>query len=130
MRRLSVAIVGLTLLSGLALKAHHSYAEFDLQRTVSVEGTISQLLYANPHVMLTIAAPNDASFTAEWANVGALERGGVTERTLKVGDRVIVTGNPARDPDARKLARLSQVRRPADRWQWVRGQGASTSPAQ
>jgi hypothetical protein len=125
MKRLLVAVVGSTLLSGMAPLAHHSYADFDLQRTVSVEGTVSQVLYANPHVVLTIATPDRASVTAEWANVRALEGGGVTEGTLKVGDSVIVSGNPARDPANRRLARLSEVRRPADGWQWVRGQGAA-----
>jgi hypothetical protein len=129
MTRLFVAVVGATLLSGMAPQAHHSYADFDLQRTVSVEGTLSQVLYANPHVMLTITTPDRASFTAEWANVRALEGGGVTEGTLNIGDRVIVSGNPARDPANRKLARLSEVRRPADGWQWVRGQGAVTPAA-
>jgi hypothetical protein len=84
--------------------------------------------YANPHVMLTITTAERATYTAEWANVRALEAGGVTERTLTIGDRVIVSGNPSRVAERRKLARLSEVRRPADGWQWMRGQGAATVP--
>ena len=128
MPRVLLAIVASTLLTGTPSLAHHSYADFDLQRTASVEGTISQVLYANPHVMLTIITPDRATYTAEWANVRTLEAGGVTERTLAIGDRVIVSGNPSRVAENRRLSRLSEVRRPADGWQWVRGQGAGTVP--
>jgi hypothetical protein len=74
MKGVMLAGVASALLSGTALLAHHSYADFDLQRTVSVEGTISQVLYANPHVMLTIATPEHVTFTAEWANCAPSRR--------------------------------------------------------
>lgn len=125
--RSAAALVLAMLLGGPAL-AHHSYAEFDTAQTVSVEGTVTNVLYANPHVMLQITTGEAKTYAAEWANVGSLQAGGVSQGTLRVGDRLIVSGNPARDPQVLKLARLSEVQRPADGWRWRRGEGASVGP--
>jgi len=43
---------------------------------------------------------------------------GVTKETLKPGDRVIITGSPARDPAAYRV-HLKKIQRPADGWEWV-----------
>jgi hypothetical protein len=34
--------------------AHHSYAAFDLESTVSIEGELSDVVWAKPHVLMTI----------------------------------------------------------------------------
>ena len=61
-------------------------------------------------------------YGAEWANPGRLSQQGITRDTLKPGDRVILTGSPARDPNVYRL-HLKRIDRPADGWKWIgRGQ--------
>jgi hypothetical protein len=43
---------------------------------------------------------------------------GVLKDTLKVGDDIIVTANPARSSEDSTRALLKSIRRPADGWSW------------
>ena len=42
----------------VTLRAHHSSAMYDQQRTVTLHGFVTQILWKNPHVSITIK--NDA----------------------------------------------------------------------
>jgi hypothetical protein len=115
-RTLPAAMVILVLASG-SVRAHHGYPNFLLNQTASVEGDIQELKYANPHVVLKIRTADGAVYTAEWQGASWLEYfAHVTLTTLKVGDHVIVSGAPARDPASHELVRLKEVRRPRDGW--------------
>ena len=118
MRRTMIIVAGIILLAGSWTRAHHSYAEFLLDRTASVEGTLEKLSLGNPHAILTLRTKDSAVYTAEWRPLTQLERMGVDRTTLKVGDILIVSGNPSRDASAFRLARLTEVRRPSDGWSW------------
>jgi hypothetical protein len=112
---LSAALLAVT-----SAAAHHSYSDFFLDRTVAVEGDLVRYTYANPHILLELKTRDASVYHAEWAAPNNVKRAGVDARTLKVGDHLVVTGNPARDPDARRLARLVDIRRPRDGWHWSR----------
>jgi hypothetical protein len=47
---------------------------------------------------------------------------GVTREALKVGDAVVITGNPARDPADQRL-RMVTVKRTSDGFNWGFRQG-------
>ena len=105
---------------------HHSFAVYYLEdQAVSLEGELMALDYVNPHAWVHVAAADTAGrvhrVSAEWSNPGRLKRQGITRDTLKPGDRVIVTGSPARDPSEYKM-HLKRIERPADGWKWI-GQG-------
>jgi hypothetical protein len=105
---------------------HHSFAAYYLEdQTVSIEGELMELDYLNPHSWVHIAAADTTDrvhrVSAEWSNPGRLQQQGITKDTLKPGDRVIVTGSPARDPSEYKM-HLKRIERPADGWKWI-GQG-------
>jgi hypothetical protein len=53
----------------------------------------------------------------EWGGASQLSRRGVSQGTLKPGDRVIVTGNPSRNPKETK-SRMVSIVRPSDGWRW------------
>jgi hypothetical protein len=111
--------VALAVLAGAAsTSAHHSYAQFDQDRTVSVEGTIQSVLYANPHVVLTVQTKDNVVYTATWRAAMQLNRQGVDRAHLKAGDTIAISGNPARDAAVHELSRISVVRRPSDGWVW------------
>ena len=78
--------------------AHHSYAMFDLHQTVTLQGTIRDFQWTNPHswIWVDVAGANGA--TEQWGIEGMspnyLERRGWTKRTLKPGDKVSVVIHP------------------------------------
>ncbi|HUQ71674.1 MAG TPA: DUF6152 family protein [Planctomycetaceae bacterium] len=117
-------VVGILVLAGSsAAFAHHSYGSFFLDRTASVEGEIQQLRFANPHVVLQIRTRDGSLYTATWGPAYQVERAGVTKTTLKIGDHVIVSGAPPRDPGAHELMPVWEIRRPRDGWVWKHQRG-------
>jgi hypothetical protein len=110
------------LLVGSAAWAHHSFsATYDETAKVRIEGEIAQFLFRNPHSMVHVSAAADDGtvyrWTIEWAGVGTLSGEGVTRESLRIGDHVVVTGNPGRNPEEHRL-RLLSIERPSDGWRW------------
>ena len=117
MKRALPAAIVLFVLAGVPAAAHHSYAGFQLDQKVAVEGTLEQLKYANPHVVLTIRTADGVVYSAEWQAAWWLQyHARVTLTTLRIGDHLIVSGSPSRDPASRELVRLTEVRRTRDGW--------------
>ena len=86
--------------------AHHSQTLFDTTKTVTYQGTISRVSWSNPHVYFFIDAATTAGGTGapmermgiEGPGPTSLEKNfGWTKETLKVGDKVMVTGSPRKD---------------------------------
>jgi hypothetical protein len=98
-RRVTVAIL-LASLSGVAA-AHHSFAMFDANKSVTVSGAVKDFQWGNPHVWLDITAvlPDGASkaVSLELNGISGLVRAGWKPATLKPGDRIKVTYHPLRD---------------------------------
>lgn len=104
------------------LSAHHSFsATYDQSKTVSVEGKVTQFLLRNPHSFLHVAVVGkdgkEEIWNIEWAAAGQLGGAGVNRDSLKVGDPVVITGNPARDPADQRL-RMVTVKRTSDNFSW------------
>ena len=109
------------------LYAHHSFtATYDTSKTVTVEGKITQFLLRNPHSFLHIAVigkdGKEEAWNVEWAAAGQLGGASVTRDSLKVGDPVVITGNPARDAADQRL-RMVTVKRTSDGFNWGFRQG-------
>ena len=121
---------GLALCIALAaagtLSAHHSYASFERDQTVTVEGRIDKVSFVNPHVLLTIQSTSE-TYTVEWLAVQALERAGITNAVLKTGDHIVVSGSPKKDPTDHTISLVKEVRRPSDGWHW--SQTPAAAPA-
>jgi hypothetical protein len=78
--------------------AHHSMAGFDRTKTVSLEGTVVQFKWANPHSWIEIDVPDATGKVVRW-NVemtapAFLAKAGWKSTSLKPGDKVTVVGNP------------------------------------
>jgi len=98
--------------------AHHSFAaEYHEEQTVTVEGTITAFLYRNPHAFVEIESTDTngvvAKWIAEWFGAGRLARIGVNADTLKLGDKITMTGAPSRDSKEHRL-HLKTLERPSD----------------
>jgi uncharacterized protein DUF6152 len=120
MKPLAVAI-GILILAATSLHAHHSYAGFfdPKERTVSIEGTLEDLLYANPHVVMKIRATDSTLYTVTWQSAMWVKRqAGVVKGTFKVGDQLVIVGAPSRDAESHEVTQVREVRRPSDQWSW------------
>jgi hypothetical protein len=109
-------------ISGSQLSAHHSFAATYFEdKQEKVEGDLVQFLFRNPHsfVHLEVKQANGevVRYAVEWGGGGQLGRQGVTRDTLKVGDHVIIIGNPGRNPEDHRL-RMIRLQRPSDGYTW------------
>jgi hypothetical protein len=100
-RVFSIAATGL-LLAALPVLAHHSFqAEYDENKLVTVNGTVTKVAWSNPHVILHMDVRDDAGKVANWqmelASPNGLLRQGWKVDSLKPGDQVSVSGYAARD---------------------------------
>ncbi len=78
--------------------AHHSMAGFDREHTVTLEGTVKEFSWQNPHCYIELEASGKDGKTVVW-NVemtapGYLIRAGWKKNAIKPGDKVKVVGNP------------------------------------
>ena len=66
MRRTFPAALVVLVLASVSARAHHSYPDFLLDQKVTVEGTLDELKYANPHAVLKIRTAEGLVYSAEW----------------------------------------------------------------
>ena len=110
MKRAMLALVlAAVLLSCITAYAHHSFAStYDESKKITVEGKLVQFLFRNPHSFVHVMAPDEDGtmqrWAIEWGGAGQLGGQGVTRETLKPGDKVIITGNPGRNPADHRVA--------------------------
>ena len=96
--RVAIA-VSLFLLVGGTLFAHHSHSTFDVSKEVTVEGTVTKVIWTNPHSLLFVdvkGATDVKKWSLEGPSPTGLARGGWTKDSIKVGDKITATGNPSR----------------------------------
>lgn len=81
--------------------SHHSHAMFDHAKEVSVTGTVTQLVFRNPHVFLYIDVKSEkgemVNYWVEMSNIPNMIRRGIGQTTFKPGDKVTVNLHPLRD---------------------------------
>jgi hypothetical protein len=107
--------------------AHHSFAMFDLEKQMTVEGTVKEFQWTNPHCWLQVNVPDDKGGTKEWSfemgAMGMLARTGWKSSTLKPNDKVTVIMNPLKSGGP--SGRLLKVTLPDGR---VMGPGGNAPP--
>jgi hypothetical protein len=102
-------IIAALVLAGPA-EAHHSLAGYDHARQRELEGVVAAFHYTQPHPFLVVAAA-DGDWRLEMDNLFELDSVGVTRETFRPGDRVSVSGAPARNgAHALYLRRLDRPR--------------------
>ena len=107
--------------------AHHSFAATYLEdKNVTIEGDIVQFLFRNPHSWVHVnVKEKDGSvvrYAVEWGGTGQLGAQGVTRESLKIGDHVIISGNPARKSENHQV-RMLALHRTSDGFGWGRKPG-------
>lgn len=80
-------------------QAHHSFAMFDFQKTVTVEGTVKDFQWTMPHVWIDVMVQTPDGLTqygVEALAIPILKGAGWTFNTLKPGDKITIVLNPLR----------------------------------
>lgn len=89
--RWSLLVVPLIL--ALRVFAHHGTAAYDTTNTVTVNGTITDFEFINPHVMVFFEVKNEKGSVDKWqGELNHLARYGWSRQTLKPGDQVTFSG--------------------------------------
>jgi hypothetical protein len=79
--------------------AHHSYAMFDMQKTVKLEATVARFKWQNPHAFIEADANvggRTERWTIEMTSPNNLAQSGWKRTTLRAGDKVTLHVHPLR----------------------------------
>jgi hypothetical protein len=91
-------VVTFAIAAAAPVRAHHSPAAFEAQKTVTLTGTVKEFRWQNPHTWIEIMVPNEKGQEVLWAieltSPTYLVRAGWKSTTLKAGDKVTVVGRP------------------------------------
>ncbi len=82
--------------------AHHSPAShYDMNKSITVTGVVTQFRLINPHARIYFNVTSDNGEAQKWLAEGnaaaILKRRGWNKETLKPDDVIEISGNPARD---------------------------------
>ena len=86
-------------LAPLPAIAHHSYAMFDMQKTVTLEATVVRFKWQNPHAFIEADAASRSGterWSIEMTSPNNLAQEGWKRTSLKPGDKVTVWVHPLR----------------------------------
>ena len=99
--KFALAIVALGIVAR-PVAAHHSFAMFDRDKTVELQGTVKDFQWTNPHSFLDAYVDDlkggaPVLWTLEFGAVHNLANQGWRPKTLMPGDKVLLTLHPAKD---------------------------------
>lgn len=80
--------------------AHHSFAPYDSQNSVTIEGTLKEVNFANPHVGVVVVAMKDGkeiAYSIHGRSPAEWRRDGWKPSDFRVGEKFNVVGFPRRD---------------------------------
>jgi len=111
MRKVLSVVAGvLAAAAALPVLAHHSFAaEFDANKPVKLEGTVTRMEWINPHSWIHIDVRTSSGEVQHWMVEGgapnALLRRGWTKNSLPTGTKIMVQGFQAKDGSMRANGR-------------------------
>ena len=97
---ISIAVLGLLAIS-VPLFAHHGNASYDPAKSVIVKGTVTDYVWANPHVFVKVDVKDDSGNVVHWIvegqNPDSMRQISWTKDTFKPGDVVEIDAMPAKN---------------------------------
>jgi hypothetical protein len=94
-----IVFISTVILSGNLL-AHHSFAaNYNVNKTITVDGVVTGFRFRNPHTVVNFNVTNADGSTTAWVSEGfaatSLRRVGWDKNTVKKGDLIRITGSAA-----------------------------------
>lgn len=101
-RAVSVFAVALGLLSvSMPLFAHHGTAAFDMRKTLTLKGVVTEWDWSNPHCLLQFDVTNEGGQVVHWIaetqNPANMVYRGWGKTSFKPGDEITVTLVPTKN---------------------------------
>jgi Family of unknown function (DUF6152) len=103
MKKLLIApvLIGVALAAASPMFAHHgSRVSYDLDKTVTVTGAVTEYQWQNPHVYVMFDVTDESGKVTTWAaetySPVVMTRNGWGHRSFKAGDKVTVTLWPSK----------------------------------
>jgi len=94
-------------------QAHHSFAMFDSDNQVRLQGTVKEFKWQNPHVYIWLDAPDSKGEMRTWqidcANPGILNRIGWKFNMIKPDDKLTVVVAPLRTGEPGALLKAVKI---------------------
>ena len=72
--------------------AHHGWSEYNNQQTLNLTGIIRRVGYSNPHTTIQLQTADEKVWEAVLAPPSRMQRRGLPQGALRVGQRVRVVG--------------------------------------
>lgn len=89
------------LLPAVPLLAHHSFTMFDMSKSVTLAGTVTDFQWTNPHVYIEIDVPDNKGAVSHWSiemgSPSILIQSGWKFKSLHKGDKVTLVVNPLKN---------------------------------
>jgi hypothetical protein len=100
-RVLGVLLTAVVLMMAAPLVAHHGAASFNTEKELTLKGTVTEWIWANPHCFLKFDAMDDTGTVRNWAvetqNPTDMSVRGWRRTSFKAGDPVTVTLQPVKN---------------------------------
>ena len=81
--------------------AHHGNSAYDEAHWISISGTVTEFVWANPHCQIFLDVKDDKGAAVNWAiesqSPGILRRNNWTRASVKAGDQITITLAPAKN---------------------------------
>jgi len=109
--RLGIAAFAILLLSS-SVFAHHGTSRYDLDKTITLSGTVTGFDWGNPHCLIhmDVKANNGEvqHWTLELASPFTMSHVGWNKDSLKIGDEIIADTHPAKNGVALGISATSR----------------------
>ena len=100
--RMILQVVAVATLAGASLAlAHHSFTMFDMTKKVTLDATVTEFQWTNPHVYIEVDVPDGTGPAKHWSvemgSPSILLKGGWKHNILKKGDKATLIISPLKN---------------------------------
>ena len=96
-----VVLAGMSIAATASFAHHGRGGAYDMEKQMSLKGTVSEVAWRNPHVLIYIDVKGDDGKVVTWSFENSattnLAQAGYTRTTLKIGQEITAVFNPARN---------------------------------
>lgn len=96
-----LVLTGVLLVVAGPLRAHHGNSAYDEEHWITLSGTVTEFVWANPHCQIFLDVKDDKGAVVNWAiesqSPGIMRRNNWARTSVKPGDQITITLAPAKN---------------------------------
>jgi len=120
---LKIIFYSLTLIFGAqslanSAHAHHSYAGYNREESFELNGTIVDIQWSNPHILLVVNNGFE-NIRVEWVTINGAEKTGVNPNQFTIGDPITVIGSRNTNPEIHTMTLVKELLMSEKNWHWI-----------